>query len=175
MGRGKAPDGKARTAFIENCYRLYEQKMYQAAYRILNDSARAEDAVQDAFLKLMRCQIYFEDAASEDCKKYIVTVLKHSAVDIYNRKKREQEFTCFLDEKKDGDKLAVWENQEEETDIKEMISGLRPRYYDVVECLAVKNLSVRETSVKLGISEENVRKRFERAKKMLKRAWDMSA
>ena len=88
MHREKTPDGKARIAFIENCYQLYEQKMYQAAYRILYDSARAEDAVQDAFLKLMKGGVYFEDAASDDCKKYIVTVIRHSAIDIYNRKKR---------------------------------------------------------------------------------------
>lgn len=65
MHREKTPDGKARIAFIENCYQLYEQKMYQAAYRILYDSARAEDAVQDAFLKLMKGGVYFEDAASD--------------------------------------------------------------------------------------------------------------
>lgn len=175
MHREKEPDRKARIAFIENCYQLYEQKMYQAARRILNDSPRAEDAVQDAFLKLMKGRIYFEDAASEDCKKYIITVIRHSAIDIYNRKKKEQELLCFLDEKTDADKLSLQENREEGIDIKEMISVLQPRYYEVVECLAIKNLSVRETSGKLGISEENVRKRFERAKKILKKAWKISA
>ncbi len=112
MHREKTPDEKARIAFIENCYQLYEQKMYQAAYRILYDSARAEDAVQDAFLKLMKGGVYFEDAASDDCKKYIVTVIRHSAIDIYNRKKREQEIICFLDGKTDMDRLAASENRE---------------------------------------------------------------
>ena len=107
MHREKTPDGKARIAFIENCYQLYEQKMYQAAYRILYDSARAEDA----FLKLMKGGVYFEDAASDDCKKYIVTVIRHSAIDIYNRKKREQEIICFLDGKTDMDRLAASETR----------------------------------------------------------------
>ena len=52
----------------------------------------------------------------------------------------------------------------------ELISGLKPCYYEVVECLVIKDLSVKETSAKLGISETNVRKRFERAKKLLKQA-----
>ena len=51
-----------------------------------------------------------------------------------------------------------------------MISTLSPRYYEVVDCLAIKNLSVKETAKRLGISEANVRKRFERAKKKLKQA-----
>lgn len=55
---------KELIAFIEKCYQLYEQKMYQAAYYIVQDSGWAEDAVQDAFLKLMKGRVYFEDACS---------------------------------------------------------------------------------------------------------------
>lgn len=61
-------DGKELVIFMEKCYRLYEQKMYQVAYRVLQDSTWAEDAVQNAFLKLMKGQVYFEDVHSDDCK-----------------------------------------------------------------------------------------------------------
>lgn len=166
----KTQDGKALAAFMETCYRLYEQKMYQAAYRILQDSGWAEDAVQEAFVKLMKGRVYFEDAGSDDCKKYIITVIKHSAIDIYNKKKREQEIFCFCEDALYRERAADRDSCGEEADVRGMISALRPRYYDVVDCLAVKNLSVKETSEKLGISEANVRKRFERAKKMLKQA-----
>lgn len=82
---------KELAAFMEKCYQLYEQKMYQVAYYIVQDSGWAEDAVQDAFLKLMKGQVYFEDACSDDCKRYIITVIRNSAIDIYNKKKRERE------------------------------------------------------------------------------------
>lgn len=173
MGRA-VYDKKMRAEFIEKCYQLYEQKMYQAAFGILHDSGRAEDAVQEAFLKLMKGQAYFENAESEECKRYMITVIKHSAIDIYNKKKREQEIICFLDRDIDGETkgTALKEgDREEEEELKTLISGLRPKYYDVVEALALDNLSVKETSGRLGISEVNVRKRFERAKKMLKVAW----
>ena len=88
-------DGKALVDFMERCYRLYEQKMYRAAYRILQDSAWAEDAVQEAFLKLMKGQVYFEDACSDDCKKYMITVIRHSAIDIYNQKKESRIFYVY--------------------------------------------------------------------------------
>ena len=90
----------------------YENTLFRAALAILGDVQEAEDAVQDAFLKLMKGGVYFEDAASDDCKKYIVTVIRHSAIDIYNRKKREQEIICFLDGKTDMDRLAASENRE---------------------------------------------------------------
>lgn len=164
-------DKKARIRFIEDCYRLYEQKMYLAAYCILHDSGRAEDAVQEAFLKLMKSAVYFTDAESEDCKRYIITVIRHAAIDQYNRNKKEQEIIYFSDETAYLERMAVQKAEEEENDIKELISDLPPKYYAVVECLAVKNLSVRETAVTLGISEDAVRKRFERSKKILKSAW----
>lgn len=163
-------DGKALVMFIETCYRLYEQKMYRAAYRILQDNVRAEDAVQEAFLKLMKGRVYFEDACSDECKKYLITVIRHAAIDIYNKKKKEQEFVCFGDETLYGERTAAGDIVREDADIREIISTLSPRYYEVVDCLAIKNLSVKETAKRLGISEANVRKRFERAKKKLKQA-----
>ena len=44
---------RASIRFIERCYKLYEQKMYHVAYCILRDEGLAEDAVQEAFLKLI--------------------------------------------------------------------------------------------------------------------------
>ncbi len=168
MHRKKVQSGKELIRFIETCYLLYEQKMYQAAYCILNDDKWSEDAVQEAFFKLMKGRVYFEEAESEECKKYLITVIKHSAIDIYNKKKKEQEILCFFDEKACKEKVMPLYSGEEEENIRELFLNLRPRYYDVVECLIIKNLTVKETSKKLGISEANVRKRFERAKKFLK-------
>ena len=164
----KMQDKKVLSAFMESCYRLYEQKMYQAAYRILQDTGWAEDAVQNAFLKLMKGRVYFEDAGSEDCKKYMNTVIRHSAIDIYNKKKREQELFCFCDMSVYGQEADNRYACEKEAQVREVISVLSPRYFDVAYCLTVKNLSVKETAGELGISEANVRKRFERAKKILK-------
>lgn len=160
----RTDDRKALMDFIERCYQLYEQKMYHAAYRIVQEPGGAEDAVQDAFLKLMKGRVFFEDADSQECKSYIITVIRHSAIDIYNKKKREQHLLnlCMREPGRD-------EGQSPQTpELRELVSGLKPEYYDVVECLAFKNLSVRETSGRLGITEANVRKRFQRAKKLLK-------
>ena len=42
------------------------------------------------------------------------------------------------------------------------------KYYAVVEYLVIRDYSVRQTAEKLGISEANVRKRYERAKKLMR-------
>lgn len=160
------PDQKACIKFIEKSYKLYEQKMYQIAYLILHDSGLAEDAVQEAFLKLMKRNIYFKDPKSDDCKRYIITVIKHASIDIYNKKKREREIMYLSDE--DANIADVSDPNSGNPDMEELISDLPSKYYAVVHCLTIKNLSVKETSAELGITEAAVRKRFERAKLLLK-------
>lgn len=161
-------DKKAKLKFIEKCYKLYEQKMFQIAYSILRDSGMAEDAVQEAFLKLVKCNIYFEDAESDDCKRYMITVIKHSSVNIYNKKQKEQE-VMYLSGKEDMIEERTGGSVGSDLgELEDLISGLPPKYYTVVKCLVVDDLSIRETAEKLGITEPNVRKRFERSKMMLR-------
>lgn len=161
-------DKKARLKFIEKCYKLYEQKMYQVAYSVLRDAGMAEDAVQEAFLKLVKCNVYFEDVKSDDCKRYMITVIKHASINIYNKKQKEREI-MYLSDREDMMEEQIDRSSVSDSDnLEDMISKLPPKYYSVVKCLAIDNLSVKETSVELGITEANVRKRFERSKMMLK-------
>lgn len=129
---------RASIRFIERCYKLYEQKMYHVAYCILRDEGLAEDAVQEAF------------------------------IDIYNQKKREQELIFFSDENSDFDRSKPEALDEQQQQIREVMDKLPAKYYSVVNCMVVKELSVKETAKELSISEDNVRKRFERAKLLLK-------
>ncbi len=163
-------DKKAHMRFIEKCYQRYEQKMYQSAYYILHHAEQAEDAVQEAFLKLMKSTVYFSDVDSDDCKRYLITVIKHSSIDIYNKKRKEQEIISYSNEDVMIDRAGGCIEMKEEIDLKELIAKLPPKYYAVVDCLVLKNLSVKETARKLNLTEATVRKRFERSKKMLKTA-----
>ena len=154
--------------FIETCYRLYEQKMYYVAYSILHDEGKAEDAVHDAFLKLMKHEVQFDRADSDDCKRYIITVIKNAAITIYNKTKRESEFMYLTDQNDKAEDMAVNQDHEDDTDWNSLMQCLPEKYYEVVECLVIKEYSTRETAARLNITEANVRKRFERAKQMMR-------
>ena len=159
---------RQQISFIETCYKLYEQKMYHVAFSILHDEGRAEDAVQDAFLKLMKHEVQFDDAASDDCKRYIITVIRNAAINIYNKNKRDSEI-MYLTDNDEHFESAVEMEVESEDDWKSMINRLPSKYYDVVYYLVIKDYSTKETAQKLNITESNVRKRFERAKLMLRK------
>ena len=152
---------RKQVKFIETCYKLYEQKMYYVAYSILHDEGKAEDAVQDAFLKLMKHEVQFERADSDDCKRYIITVIRNAAITIYNKTKKESEY-MYLTDKDERAEAAVTMDPDSDTDWKSLIETLPEKYREVVE------YTTRETATKLNITEANVRKRYERAKQMMK-------
>ena len=141
---------RASIRFIERCYKLYEQKMYHVAYCILRDEGLAEDAVQEAFLKLMKSNVDFKNVKSDECKQYIITIIKHASIDIYNRKKREQELIFFSDENSDFDRSKPEALDEQQQQIREVMDKLPAKYYSVVNCMVVKELSVKETAKELS-------------------------
>ena len=158
---------RKQVKFIETCYKLYEQKMYYVAYSILHDEGKAEDAVQDAFLKLMKHEVQFDRADSDDCKRYIITVIRNAAITIYNKTKKESEY-MFLTDKDERVESSVEMDLDSDTDIKALIDTLPEKYRDVVECLVIREYTTKETATKLNITDANVRKRYERAKQMMK-------
>ena len=160
-------------AFIEDCYELYEQKMFRVALAVLHDEKLAEDAVQDAFLQLIRHKVYFRKADSDDCKRYILTTIKNASINIYNKRKNENKIVSFTEnlEAVCGDQAVMPEDTNDTgAECTPLMNSLPEKYYDVVECLVVRDYSVQETASKLGITEANVRKRYERAKKMMRQA-----
>ena len=66
---------------------------------------------------------------------------------------------AVLDESEQGTEEHEW--------LVDHMEQLSEDYRRVVLCIAGRNMSVRETAKHLGISEANVRKRYERAKKKL--------
>ena len=158
-------------SFIEKCYELYEQKMFRVALSVLHDETLAEDAVQEAFLQLIRHKVHFAKADSDDCKRYIITVIRNASINIYNKRKNESQVVSFTENLEavcESEAIAPDENTEAESDCDPLINTLPEKYYDVVYCLVVKDYSIAETARKLGITEANVRKRYERAKKMMR-------
>ena len=163
----KVQMAKKQVKFIETCYKLYEQKMYYVAYSILHDEGKAEDAVQDAFLKLMKHEVQFERADSDDCKRYIITVIKNAAITIYNKTKKESEY-MYLTDKDERVGSMVEMDLNPDTDWNAIMSCLPEKYYEVVNCLVIKEYTTKETATRLHITEANVRKRYERAKQMMR-------
>ena len=150
---------------IDALYRLYEQPMYFLAYRILRDEYLAEDAVHDAFLRLIRNRRKITDPDSKAVRSYVSKTVKSAALDLYRKQKKHRDNCTALDESVENTVMTDAPTADMPSD---GIADLPPKYAAVMRCLFLDGLNVRETSAVLNIREDLVRKRCERARKLLK-------
>lgn len=81
---------RQREEEMDALYRRYRAPMLRIALAILHDQGLAEDAVQQAFLKIFQ---NFEKISLEDCNKtrsFIVILVRNTAIDLYRRRNRER-------------------------------------------------------------------------------------
>jgi RNA polymerase sigma-70 factor (ECF subfamily) len=83
---------------IDSLYKLYEHPLYYEAYKILHDAYLAEDAVHEAFLRLIRNRNKISDPRSPLVRSYVYKTLRSAALDLYRRQKKLQENCLPLDE-----------------------------------------------------------------------------
>ncbi|HOH87028.1 sigma factor [Ruminococcus sp.] len=69
-------------------YEVYEQPMYRIAFAVLHDQGLAEDAVSEAFLRLIGKLQKLGDCNSDRTKNYIIKVIKSTSINIYRRNKK---------------------------------------------------------------------------------------
>ena len=172
MSKGKFND----RALVEMLYDRYEQRIYQIAFSVLNDSYQAEDTVSETFIKLIKNVHHIWTMDEKKMEAYITKLARNTAVDQYRRNKREMSRIVSVDTETDRE-TEISNNPIEEViastgskqRVREMVDLLPDKYRDVVICMALHELSGRETALMLNLSESAVRKRYERAKKLLKK------
>lgn len=144
--------------------------MYQKANAILKDSYEAEDAVQEALLRLFRIAARIDDPAAVKTKILAITVVKNIAIDLWRKKTHAipTEDSVFLAQ-------ADTETTEQLIADKEHFSALiaeflhMPEHYRaVLKLRCVYEFSAEETARLLGTNANTVNIRLARARKLLK-------
>jgi RNA polymerase sigma-70 factor (ECF subfamily) len=159
-------------------YETWRYLMYYVAKDILKDSDLAEDAVQEAFLTLIRHMEQVESVDSPRTKRFLVTITKSRAIDLLRRRRADEvEYEDAL-----GDDALGYEDVEEQFFSKEdyhrIVDGIRrldENYRIVLECRYLHELSERETADLLGVSQKTVSVRSYRAKQKLREMLQVEA
>ena len=156
---------------IEEIYKLYEQKMFYIAFSILKDESAAEDAVQDAFIKLINNISRIKNPDSDRTKAYIITTIKNTTIDLYRKRKRDLE---LFDDNCLDDVTYHTDNGSSDIDIKNLIiqeelNKLPYKYKEIILLHIEKKLSVQDIAKIQGISYNAARKRYERGIKALRK------
>ena len=150
---------------FERVYLSYKQTMFYAAKRILKNEHTAEDAVHQAFLRVIN---HIEKISENDCHKtraFLVVITEHIAIDIYRKQKREN--TLSFDELE----IYIADNSLPEYEVLNVVSSaiekLPLNYSTVLRLKFSQGYNNSEIAQILDITEDNVRQRISRARKSL--------
>lgn len=151
---------------FEQLYIEYKRLMKYVALDILKNDSLAEDAVHDAFLRIINSLDKIEDVYCHKTKTFVVIVIKSAAIDIVRKVKRRRHMSI------DDVKTPRIANSRifEDVEAKELVSKIEllpESYRDILELKINNGLTEKEISQVLGISYSAARKRIQRAREAL--------
>ena len=146
---------------------IYEQnhdRMEQTALRILKDPHDAEDAVQNAFLQVIR---NFDALLEIPCKKRIfwcISIVKNEALAILRKKKK----TILIIEELEENPAAGVEEAMSYKEVVWLFAQLPETYRSVLEMKMILGYSGKEIAKRMGLTENTVNVRITRGRAMLR-------
>lgn len=156
------------TILAEKLYNKYSKFMFKVAYTILRNNSLTEDAVQQAFIKVINNLNKINENEEKKTRNFIGLITKNTAIDIYNKIKNEPialdnnytsnikyDISCIIIDRETIDRLKIH------------IKTLKPIYQTPLFLYAEQGLSVNEIAEILNLKPKTVQKRIERARAQL--------
>ncbi len=163
--RGIGEGGARAEAGMTVLYDLMAPRMMRAAFTLTGSQADAEDVLQESMLKLFRQPGLY--VPSGHPQAYILTVVRHSALDLVRRKQRELSFAASPEE----EPVAPPDRQTDLAAVADMLSVLEADDRLIVTLRLYEELSYREIARILKITVAAAQKRYQRAVAVLRRTY----
>ncbi len=160
---------------FQNFYQTYVSQVYRYIYRKVSNREEAEDLTTHVFVKAMQQLDYARDTRS--IQQWLFKVARTTITDYWRTYYRTS--TASLDVLLDGGWEGPVQEEAEATDkenismderVQRILLALPEQYREVLTCRFLLNMSTKETAVRLGLTEANVKVLQFRA---LKRAADL--
>lgn len=169
-------------------YETYRKLMHWIAKRILYDEGLAEDAVQEAFLRIAKNFYKIKEILCPETRNFVVIIVRNVALTMRHQQVRDAEhcvydaaqsetqhtaedelhtileqFSCGFDET--ADSLLAKE-------LRLAVIGLPDKLREVLFLYGYLGYHMKEIAALLAISEDAAYKRLQRARNMLAQIWD---
>lgn len=157
----------------ERLYEQYRYLMFSEAYEILQDKSLAEDAVQQAIIKIIDNLHKIDENNCPRTRNFMVIICVNVARSIYNNRmylNKQEDMVQELDSDTvdiGNDPLDILVDKDSVEQITKAIGSLNPIYRDVLLLKRAYGYSREEISELMEIPLETVKKRLLRARKML--------
>ncbi len=160
------PEEKRKFVILYEKYRYLMQKV---SMDILQDCFWAEDAVHDAFIHLARNMEKIEQVDSMATRRYLITITKNAAIDIYRKRRIQMQKEIYINELGEDAQLFYMETDVENS-VLDVLKNLPAKYRDVFLLKYSSKLENREIAKLCGIQEVTVRQRIARGKILIEKA-----
>lgn len=141
-------------------YKMYKHMIFRVCYGILNSIEDSEEATQDTFIKFYKSNKAFPTQIDE--QRYIVRIAINASKDVLRKRKNTYELHENVVIKE------IKQNNKEMEYLLQIIDKLKPKYKVIITLKYIEEMSTKEISSILNISEAAVRKRQQRAIEQLK-------
>lgn len=146
---------------FERIYLKYSKLMFHVANRILNNPHDAEDAVQQAFVSIIRNLNNFSEVDCHKTRSCVVLITERKAIDMIRTSHRDK--LLPLNEEINGMEIPL----PGDMGIADAMARLPGRYREVLLLKFDNGYSNKELAAMLGVSEAGVRQLISRARKAL--------
>lgn len=165
----------ARNAVIELIQKKYGTLMRKIAREILDDWQFTEDVTQEVLWKLISQHRDRAELPPDQLKNYLCTAVKNTAVNMAKQtgrlKKREEHWLNQRPLTMDAVDMEAFRDQYGfGPDVEEILRGMDNVDRDILGLMYGQGFSRKETAEIVGLSDEAVKKRLQRAKVKIKAA-----
>ena len=155
-------------------------EVFTLARYLMRDTADAEDAVQECYLRALR---HFDSYRGPAMKPWLLAILRNVCTAEFTRRAaRPTTADCGDDEQK-ASESPLWQEPQPSPEaellrrrdgdtIRRLIAALPPAFREAIVLRDINNLSYREIADVVGIPVGTVMSRLARARSMLRAAWN---
>ena len=144
--------------------RAYQDQAWSLARYLLKDASEAEDATQEAFIKLWH---HREKVDPERVKPWLMKVTRNGCLDRLRRRKPETELT-EVQQIEERDPMAGAQQGEQGRWLKQSIEGLKEPYRTLVVLRDIQQHSYEEVANATELTLSQVKVYLHRARKQLR-------
>ena len=164
-------ESDADRVLVERLYHTCRSAMLRRAKEILGDEDDAEEAVQDALVRLIRHMDTVREIPTAEQPCYLMMLNRTAALDIYRKRKRNTALRQELEQALDAeppeaalpDELLLGEEKIET--LMECLRELPQRDRDLLSCRYLMDMSDEEIAPLAGVAAGSVRMLLTRARR----------